>query len=176
MASTREDLILGEIAIKARVITRQQLEKVLQEQKKLTHWKSLGEFLLEKKYVTPTQLQLLVDVQRRNLELKTYQARRIKQDNLFGRLIIRRGFASERQVEEALGEQLIADDANFLRLGEIMVKKGFISEEQFEEVVGFQTSRQISCAKCGQKYNMILFNDGAQIQCFNCENTISVIS
>jgi len=176
MASTREDLILGEIAIKAKVLTRAQLDKCLEEQKKLSRWKSLGEFLLENKYVTPSQLQLLVDVQRRNLEMKTYNRRQLRQENLFGRLVVRMGFAKESQVEQALNEQCSNDDAPFDKLGEVMLKMKMISREQLSRVIQFQSKRQIICPRCSQKYNLILYNAGVKIKCYICNTEMRIVS
>lgn len=172
--ASKEDLVFGEIAVKSRLITQEQLEECLNEQKNNPTWKSLGELLIAKQYLAPHQLQFLIDVQKRNLELKANQSRRIKQDNLFGRLLMRLGFATDKQVEESLGMQLMINDTHFLRLGEIMVKKGFINDGQLKQVVDFQAQRQIICAGCGQKYNMILFNEGSRIPCYNCTNEIAV--
>lgn len=170
--ASKEDLTLGEIAVKTRLLTQEQLTKCLEEQKNRTNWKSLGEILVEKQYITDSQLQALVNLQKRNLQVKTHQSRRVKQDNLFGRLAIRLGFATEKQVEESLGTQLMINESHFLRLGEIMVKKEYISEEQLNKIVDFQNQRQVTCSGCGQKYNLVLFNEGAKILCYNCENEV----
>jgi hypothetical protein len=174
MAASKEDLVFGEIAVKSRLITQSQLEECLEEQKNNPDWKSLGELLIARQYLAPHQLQFLIDIQRRNLELKANQSRRVKQDNLFGRLLMRLGFATDKQIEESLGLQLMINDTHFLRLGEIMVKKGFISDDQLKQVVDFQAQRQVICPGCGQKYNMILFNEGSKIPCYNCDNKIAV--
>ncbi|MFH1232010.1 MAG: hypothetical protein V1709_11000 [Planctomycetota bacterium] len=170
--ASKEDLVLGEIAVKTRLITQEQLTECLRDQKKRIHWKSVGEILVEKQYITNSQLQFLINIQKRNLEVKTHQSRRIKQDNLFGRLAIRLGFATEKQVEESLGMQLMIEESHFLRLGEIMVKKGYITDEKLKKVIGFQAQRQVTCSRCGQKYNLVLFNEGAKILCYDCDNEI----
>lgn len=176
MASLKEDLVFGEIAVKSRLITQQQLDKCLEEQKNNPDWKSLGELLISKQYLASHQLQFLIDLQRRNLELKANQSRRTKQDNLFGRLLMRLGFATDKQIEESLGLQLMINDTHLLRLGEIMVKKGFITDDQLKKVIDFQARRQIICHKCGQKYNMILFNEGTKIPCYNCDQEIAAMT
>jgi hypothetical protein len=174
--ASKEDLVLGEIALKTRLINQEHLKECIEEQKKQIRWKSLGEIFVAKKYITPSQLQFIVDIQKRNLELKTHQSRRVKQDNLFGRLAIRLGFASEKQVEESLGMQLMIEESHFLRLGEIMLKKGYINDEQLKKIIEFQAQRQVTCSGCGQKYNLVLFNEGAQISCYNCDSAITVAS
>jgi hypothetical protein len=170
--ASKEDLVLGEIAVKTRLITKEQLNECLHDQKKRTSWKSVGEILVEKQYITNSQLKFLINIQQRNLEVKTHQSRRVKQDNLFGRLAIRLGFATEKQVEESLGMQLMIEESHFLRLGEIMVKKGYMTDEQLKSIIDFQTQRQVNCSGCGQKYNLVLFNEGAKILCYNCDNEI----
>jgi len=170
--ASKEDLTLGEIAVKTRLLTQEQLTVCLEDQKKQPHWKSLGEIFVEKQYITDSQLQALINLQKRNLQVKTHQSRRVKQDNLFGRLAIRLGFATEKQVEESLGTQLMINESHFLRLGEIMVKKEYISEEQLNKIIDFQSQRQVTCSGCGQKYNLVLFNEGAKILCYNCDNEI----
>jgi hypothetical protein len=174
MAATKEDLVLGDIAVKSRLVTQEQLDKCLRAQKESSSWKSLGTFLLEKNYITPHQLQFLIEIQKRNLELKANQSRRIKQDNLLGRLLIRFGYVTEKEIEESLGAQLMINDTHFLRLGEIMIKKGFITEEKLKKVIEFQAQRQVFCPKCQQKYNLILFNDGTQIPCYSCNTMLKV--
>ncbi|MFH0888057.1 MAG: hypothetical protein V1871_02465 [Planctomycetota bacterium] len=170
--ASKEDLSLGEIAVKTRLLTQEQLTKCLEDQKNRVKWKSLGEIFVEKQYITDSQLQALVSLQKRNLQAKTNQSRRVKQENLFGRLAIRLGFASEKQVEESLGTQLMINEAHFLRLGEIMVKKEYITDDQLKKIIDFQNQRQVTCLGCGQKYNLILFNEGAKILCYNCDNEV----
>jgi len=174
--ASKEDLVLGEIAVKTRLITQEQLTECLEDQKKHPHWKSVGKILVEKHYITDSQLQFLINIQKRNLQVKTHQSRRIKQDNLFGRLAIRLGFATEKQVEQSLGMQLMIEESHFLRLGEIMVKKEYLTEEQLKKIIDFQTQRQVICSGCGQNYNLVLFNEGAKILCYNCDNEIVVSS
>ncbi|MDI6732836.1 MAG: hypothetical protein QME51_01035 [Planctomycetota bacterium] len=171
--ASKEDLVFGEIAVKSHFVTQEQLNECLEKQRNNTKWNSLGAILVEKNYLTPHQLQFILNIQKRNWELKAHQSRKVKQDNLFGRLVIRLGFATDRQVEESLGMQLIVNDGQPLRLGEIMVKKGFITEEQLNKVLKFQSLRQAICPGCGRKYNLVLFNDGATIPCYICDNKIT---
>lgn len=172
----KEDLILGDIAVKMNLVNETQVQECLKVQKTLREWKPLGVLLMEKGYLSEDQLQSLVDVQSRNIEAKAVQTRRIKEDNIFGRIAIKLGFATEAQVDECLGVQLTMQDDYFLRLGEILLKRKYLTEEQVQKILDYQTGRLITCSKCGHKYNTILFNSGAKFVCYKCDNELTVLA
>lgn len=169
----KEDLIFGDIAIRSRLVTEERVAECIKIQQSLKEWKPLGVVLMEKGYITLVQLQTLVDIQKRNIEAKAIRARRLKEDNIFGKIALRLGFTSEKQVDECLGVQLEMADDYPLRLGEIMVKKGFLTEEQVKKISEFQGKRLITCPKCGQNYNVILFNPGAKFICYACDKELT---
>lgn len=169
----KEDLIFGDIAIRSRLVTEERVAECIRFQQTLKEWKPLGLILVEKGYLTAGQLQTLVDVQKRNIEAKAIRARRLKEDNIFGKIAIRLGFISEKQVDECLGVQLEMADDYPLRLGEIMVKKGFLTEQQAKKISEFQGKRLIVCPKCGQNYNVILFNPDVKFTCYSCDKELT---
>lgn len=168
------DLSFGDIAVKMGLITRPQMEKCLkvQSESEQLKWKPLGLIMADEGYLTKEQVTMIVNIQKRNIEIQAVHRRRMTEDNIFGRIVIKLGYATESQVEECLGVQLVLGNDYFLRLGEIMVKKGFLTESQVTEVMAYQESRIVTCPKCNSKYNAILFNPGKKFICYKCNNEL----
>ncbi|MEK7449716.1 MAG: hypothetical protein AAB019_09580 [Planctomycetota bacterium] len=171
---TESDLVFGEIAIKTRLVTARQIDEAITIQHGLPEWKPLGLILLEKQYLTKEQLENIIDIQKRNLETRAIQLRYIKEDNIFGRLAIKLNLATEQQVEECLGVQLMMQDDYLLRLGELMVKKKYLSGTDVKKILEYQSAQVIHCPKCDTKYNVVLFNPGAKFICYECETELTV--
>ncbi|MFA5793508.1 MAG: hypothetical protein WC980_00350 [Candidatus Brocadiia bacterium] len=169
----KDDLIFGDIAIRSKMVSQEQIAECVKFQRNLKEWRALGQILLEKNYITPAQHQTLVDLQKRSIETKAIKARRLKEDNIFGKIAMRLGFASEKHVDECLGVQLEMADDYPLRLGEIMVKKGFLTEENVQKISEFQGHHLITCPKCGHSYNVILFNPGVKFICYSCDKELT---
>ena len=113
------DLSFGDIAVKMGLITPSQMEKCLTIQSALDKpkWKPLGLIMAEQGYLTSEQVAMIVNIQKRNIEIQAIQKRRMVEDNIFGRIAIKFGYATESQVEECLGVQLLLGNDYFLRLG-----------------------------------------------------------
>ena len=60
--ASKEDLVFGEIAVKSRLVTQEQLDECLEEQKNNPNWRSLGELLIAKQYLAPHQLQFQISL------------------------------------------------------------------------------------------------------------------
>lgn len=60
----------------------------------------------------------------------------MKEDLLFGKIALRRGWISKGQLEECLKEQDASDGARLI--GMILLEKGYISKEQQREIIEYQ--------------------------------------
>ncbi|MFH1227183.1 MAG: hypothetical protein V1701_04670 [Planctomycetota bacterium] len=171
--SQKDDLIFGDIAIRSKMVSHEHIAECVNLQRTQVEWQPLGQILLEKKYITPAQYQALIDVQKRNIEVKAIKARRLKEDHVFGKIAIRLGLATEKQIDECLGVQVEMADDYPLKLGEILIKKGYLTEEKLKKITDFQNKHLITCPKCGQNYNVILFTPGAKFICYSCNKELT---
>jgi twitching motility protein PilT len=64
MASERAKTLMGRIAVQANLISMDQLAEATREQGSLGGTKNLGEILVDKGFITPSELQRLIDIQK----------------------------------------------------------------------------------------------------------------
>lgn len=168
------DLAFGEIAVKMGLINQDQIKKCLDIQENSSKWIPIGSVILEQGYMSQEQITMVTNIQKRNLEAMAIQKRQISEDNIFGRIALKLGHSTEKQIEECLSEQLSLTKNCQLKLGEIMLKKGYLTKKQLDNIVSYQQKKVIACASCKTKYNVVFYNPGIEFVCWKCENKISV--
>ncbi len=171
---SKADVLFGKIAVSAGFVTEPQVEECVKYQEGLKDHKPLGMILLEKKMVTEEQLQVIIDIQRRNLQERAIHTREKRSDGMFGRIVLTLGFATSAQVHECVRIQAKVEEDVFLRLGEIMVKKGYLTVDQVQKVLDYQKMRILACPQCSTQYNVIMFTPGAKINCYKCASSLVV--
>ena len=140
--ASRPDLLLGQIALEKGFISRKQLDECLKLQADSAKWKQLGMILLDRKYISEDDLEIVLEIQRRNLETVVDNTELKLKDVLLGRMVVARRLATQGQVNACLREQEhIERMGMFLRLGEILVRKGFVSDEGMAELLEEQQKR-----------------------------------
>lgn len=139
----QSEILLGNILLKNKSITPEQLRKALVTQKDtFTNNKenlTLGEILLSLEYITTDDLQRALRIQRANLQ-RYDSAQEEKKARLLGRDAVDLGLLSYEQLEECIAKQLeINEKQNTkVRLGEILVSEGYTTPEQILEILEFQ--------------------------------------
>jgi hypothetical protein len=173
---SRADRLFGQIAMKLGVVTQQQLQDALEVQRFAQGHKPLGLILIELKFVTPQGLERILEEQKKILADAGNRQKAVKEDNLFGKVAIRMGFATEEQLAEclALQEQLPKD--RFMRLGDILVIKGYLTVEQVKKVTDTQKGLIVYCTHCDTQYNVVMFRPGASLQCYKCGSPLRIPS
>jgi hypothetical protein len=171
---SRADRLFGQIAMKLGIVTQKQLQDALEVQRFAAGHKPLGLILIELKFVTPSDLERILDEQKKILADAGNRQKAVKEDNLFGKVAIRMGFATEEQLAEclALQEQLPKD--RFMRLGDILVIKGYLTVEQVKKVTDTQKGLIVYCAQCDTQYNVVMFKPGASLQCYKCGSPLRI--
>jgi len=99
--------------------------------------------------------------------------KQIKDDNLFGRLVINLGFASETHVDDCM-LKLFSTKSNRSSLAELLVEKGYVTPEAIKKIYAYKDARVLTCPQCGVQYNSILFRPGAKFFCHNCNTELEV--
>ena len=105
MLDTR-GLVIGELAVRDHLISRDQLDDVVEVQQRGGFSRPLGSLMLERKILTKEQLDGLL--QRQKQVLVEYE-KTLSVSGLFGRIAIEIGLIGERHLAEAIRRQLAAD-------------------------------------------------------------------
>src|SRR5258705_13405417 len=128
-AGNKGDLLLGRIAVREGLLTREQLYDCLTAQER-NPARKLGRIMVARGYLKQADLDTLLDLQRRLVA----EAPGPK-GSLLGQILIERGLATDFQVNEALRLQGRLIDLGIVplpRLGEILVKRGYIKRDSVE--------------------------------------------
>jgi hypothetical protein len=171
---TKADILFGKIAVKAGMCSDEQIDECIRMQEEMQQRKPLGMIMLEKGYITEDQLQKIIEIQKANLQEKAIHSRTKRDDGMFGRIVLKLGFASEEQVHDAVRIQAKIEEDIFLRLGEIMVKKGYLTNDQVHAVLDYQKTKIVVCPDCHTQYNVIMFTEGTELSCYKCGTELHV--
>lgn len=100
--------------------------------------------------------------------------KQLRADNLFSRLAVNLGLATDKEVEECLGSIFSRREGSASGLAELMTEKGYLTAEEVQKIKNYQSDRVISCPKCNLRYNTILFKPEAQFFCYDCGTELQV--
>ncbi|MBI2933628.1 MAG: hypothetical protein HYY16_18450 [Planctomycetes bacterium] len=142
--SDMKGLILGEIALREKILTEEQLDDCLQQQIDERNARPLGEIMIAKGYVDREGLKALLEVQRVAFEQFQQTAQYAR---LFGKIAMAKGFVTEAKLNEAIRAQ-IRKHARGLKskIGQVMIELGFIDIQQFWEIIHAQGD--FTCGTC----------------------------
>ncbi len=170
----KTDTLFGQIALANKMVSEAQLRECLEFQKDLPQRKPLGLILLEKGYLSEESLRRIVDFQRKKLADQVQKAKDKKEDTLFGKILVQLGMSTEKQVEEALAVQQQQKAGHRLRLGDILVRKGTLSRTQLKTALEFQAGLIFACPACQTQYNVVMFNPGSSLVCYQCGSPLRI--
>jgi hypothetical protein len=172
---SKADTLFGKIALEQGFLTEAQLRECLELQAYMDPpVPPLGVLLMRMGYIDDAKLHGIIEVQRQRLHDFEQSLRVKREDNLFGKVVIRMGLAREDQVRACLEIQDSLPPDQFKRLGDILVQKAVLTGEDIQKVLDFQAGLILYCPGCDREYNMVLFNPGAKIACYQCGARIRV--
>ncbi len=111
---------LGEMLVRGGLITEAQLKEAVRDQKGRPSYVPLERILVERRYITKQQLDLLL--------------KSAKQRPKLGELLVGSGTITAAQLAQALERQR----ALALPLGQVLVRLGFTTEEQMRHALDLQ--------------------------------------
>jgi hypothetical protein len=162
MLDTR-GLVIGELAVRDHLISRDQLDDIVDLQQKSNFSQPLGSLMLERKLLTKTQLDSLL--QRQKEALHDYE-RALSVSGLFGRIAIEVGLITEQQLSTAIRRQLTLDfQGKRTKIGQILLAMKAIRPSGFWEVIRAQGT--FRCGDCGHILDEPRFEQTA-IHCEKC--------
>ena len=144
--AVEQDVVFARIGIELGYCTRPQVEACLAIQARSDRPMSLGHHLVQEGHLTEAQHSTVLEKQRRDLRRVDPVQSSPKADLLFGRLIVREGFATEEDVAAALREQGETGDRR--SLGEVLIARGVLEPRQVEWILGQQSKWIMRCPRC----------------------------
>jgi hypothetical protein len=152
----RNSLLIGQIALDLKLITREKLQQCLDLQAGQAKPRPIGALLVQEGFLTEEALARAIEEQRRRLEDSVPFATARKADASFGRLLVLGGHATQEHVNEALrAQQDLADRGVRKRLGELLVDSGRLPFEKVFVILKQQGKVLMSCTFCGTHLNVI---------------------
>jgi serine/threonine protein kinase/predicted RNA-binding Zn-ribbon protein involved in translation (DUF1610 family) len=148
MSAPQGDLLLGQIAIREGVITREQLFDCLQAQERNPS-RSIGSIMVSRGYLRQEDVDRLVELQKKAFDRPESPGRR---GALIGRILVNRGLATEYQVNEALRLQGRMTELGIKPvppLGEILIRRGYLPREALDTALQLQNLQLYTCPDCG---------------------------
>jgi DNA-binding response OmpR family regulator/DNA-directed RNA polymerase subunit RPC12/RpoP len=146
-SATAGDLLLGSLACRHGMVTREQVREILAIQDRDPSRK-IGDLLFERFYLSSGDLDRLLEIQ-----VQAFGG----PDNageMLGRLIADRRLATEFQVRGALrlqGRMIEAGLSPAPRLGEILVHRGVLTREPLAAALELQNFMHYRCPQCGAR-------------------------
>jgi hypothetical protein len=153
----RNRLLIGQIALDLQLLRQDQLQQCVDHQAGQVQPKPIGTLLVEAGLLTPEQLTLVMEEQKRRLEEELPYAPSRRGAVAFGRLVVERGHAKQAIVNEALrAQQDLADRGVRKRLGELLVEAGHLSADVVPEILRAQGKVLLGCTFCGAHLNVLI--------------------
>jgi serine/threonine protein kinase len=151
MSTGRGDLLLGKIALREGLVTKEQLFDCLQAQERNPS-RSLGAILVSRGYLRQEDVDRLIRLQKEAFEASPASGLPRRRGPLFGKILVERGLATEYQVNECLrlqGRMAELGIQPVPALGEILIRRGYLDREAVETALQLQNLEIYTCPDCG---------------------------
>ncbi len=104
---------------------------------------------------------------------QTATATASRKPNLFGKLVLQKGWATPAQLETCLGELEELERRGVQKqLGEILVEKRLLTTVQVQELLAEQDRSIVRCEGCGARYNAAGVDPSRDLKCPKCGATL----
>ncbi|HXX93446.1 MAG TPA: hypothetical protein VEN81_07415 [Planctomycetota bacterium] len=162
MLDTR-GLVIGELAVRENLLSREQLEDIVSLQEKTKFSQPLGALMLEKQLLSKAQLDSLL---RRQKQVIVDYEKTVSVSGLFGRIAIERGHITEHELAAAIRQQLALDgEGKRHKIGQILIHMKAMSIIHFWEIIHAQGL--FRCGSCGHGLDAPHIQ-GSSIYCEKC--------
>ena len=152
MSTVKGDLLIGKIALREGLITREQLFDCLQAQERNPS-KSIGSIMVARGYLRHEDVERLVGIQKNAFEGPPGGDPAVRRRSvLLGRILVDRGLATEYQLNECLrlqGRMTEMAIHPIPQLGEILIRRGYVDKDALETALQLQNLQLYTCPDCG---------------------------
>lgn len=169
-----EDLLFGKIAVGHHMVTAEQLAECVAAQAMAAEPLPLGRVMLDKGFVTKSQLDRIAQLQRESLDRVEPVTRLKREDILFGKVAVQLGYATAEEVHRCLRTQALEEEQGRppLSLGEILVEKGCLTASQVHRILSSQKKVMMVCLSCKTRFNVVTARDPASLMCPRCRGQL----
>jgi Zn finger protein HypA/HybF involved in hydrogenase expression len=158
-------LILGELAVREKLLTEVQLDECVQQQLDERYQRPLGEIMIDFGFIERADLTALLERQR--AAIADYEAQ-ADTAQLFGRIAVGRGYVTHAQLAEAIRAQIKKQARGFdAKIGQVMLELGMLDLQRFWSIVSTQGDFQ--CGSCGRRLERPFFS-GDSVLCDHCKS------
>ena len=174
---SRQDALLGRIAVEKGLVTEAQLKECVRDQKTAVAGseKPLGVVMLARGLIGQEDLEkILLEQNQRLRSLDSYQKMQ-KVEYLFGQLLVKHNKATQIQINKCLEiQQRLAEKgaSQVPRLGELLVEHGYVDRETVAEILRMQNKELLFCTGCGRQLNVMDLEGGKTYRCRECGGTM----
>jgi serine/threonine protein kinase len=170
--ATHTDILIGRIALERGLITSEQLVDVLRMQAEAPAGDVLpiGRLLLDRGFIKAEDLDALLEEQKQRLS-ESFEITDAKlEDQLLGRLLVKHGLATEKQVYECLRTQAeqVEQGKGGARLSDLLVKKGYLKTDAIANALKIQARLSYICTKCNTRFTALTDEPVRKPLCKKC--------
>ncbi len=170
--TTHTDILIGRIALERGLITSTQLVDVLREQAEAPPGEilPLGGLLLSHGFIKPRDLDDLLDEQKQRLS-EAFEITDVKlEDQLLGRLLVKHGLVTEKQLYECLRLQAeqVEQGRGGARLADLLVRQGHLKTDAIADALKIHARALFTCAKCGSRFTALTDEPLKKLVCKKC--------
>ena len=171
-----DENLFGRIAVFKNYLTWEQLDECLKVQRSQDPERRLGEILRERGYLSPEQLQTILEIRRRKIRKLLRNPNEAREcDKTFGEIALEFGYIKLEDLESAVLEQERLGRINLhFRLGEILVASGCMRVSEVQEVLGRQGKRIMVCPLCDAHYNVLGYRRVTSYHCPKCQGELDL--
>ncbi len=171
MSTGRGDLLIGKIALREGLLTREQLFDCLQAQERNPS-RSIGSIMVSRGYLRQEDVERLAEIQKRAFEGPGEGAAPSRRSILIGKLLADRGLATEYQVNECLrlqGRMAELGIKPVPQLGEILLRRSYVDKGALETALQLQNLQLYTCPDCGASIDIPAASpDREEYKCAAC--------
>ena len=159
------ELLLGSLAVRQKMITRETLREALAVQERNPSRK-LGELLFERMNLARADVDRLLEHQR-----QSFGETEDSSSGLLGRIVVEKGFATDFQVNECLrlqGRLVEAGLKPVPALGAILLKRKYLSADALATALQLQDFMLYRCPECDARVGLRPEPGGCLLDCPRC--------
>ncbi len=167
---TLDETLFGRIAVFNSYLRQDQLDECLMIQRTDASARFIGDILLEKGYLTPEQLNTILEIRRKKIRKVPKKPGEARESNrTFGDLTLAAGLINLEDLEGAVLEQERLSQLNLhFCLGEVLVAQGKMKAAQVIDMLGKQGKCILLCPVCESHYNVIKYQAWKTYPCLHC--------
>lgn len=165
--ASREEMLFGRLAVLHGLMEEKNLDECLKTQAAGKSPRPLADIILEKGFLSNTQVANLKRLASQDLTVKRPATG--PDTERFGRIALAKDWITTDQLAECLSLQRRMMGHNLHpNIGDVLVQKGYLEEDQVRLILKEQGKTLLKCPQCGSKYNVTGAEDKDKVKNLSC--------